>query len=60
MLADALWFLMRSVDAPEAPYPARMEVLLDRGPFTPDRVRQPAGSRGRGDGPDPGTVGGRR
>ncbi|WP_069171512.1 cobalt-precorrin-6A reductase [Streptomyces griseus] len=31
---DALWFLVRSVDAPEAPCPARMEVLLDRGPFT--------------------------
>ncbi|MFD6528465.1 cobalt-precorrin-6A reductase [Streptomyces sp. NPDC060184] len=30
---DGLWFLMRSVDAPEPPYPARMEVLLDRGPF---------------------------
>lgn len=28
-----LWFLMRSVDAPEPPYPPRMEVLLDRGPF---------------------------
>ncbi|MFJ9111055.1 cobalt-precorrin-6A reductase [Streptomyces sp. NPDC102283] len=30
---DALWFLVRSVDAPEPPGPARMEVLLDRGPF---------------------------
>lgn len=29
-----LWFLVRSVDAPQAPAPARMEVLLDRGPFT--------------------------
>ncbi|MFJ9826777.1 cobalt-precorrin-6A reductase [Streptomyces sp. NPDC101160] len=28
------WFLVRSVDAPEAPMPARTEVLLDRGPFT--------------------------
>lgn len=28
-----LWFLVRSVDAPEQPCPARMEVLLDRGPF---------------------------
>ncbi|MFJ8849786.1 cobalt-precorrin-6A reductase [Streptomyces sp. NPDC102437] len=37
---DELWFLMRSVDAPEAPYPARMEVLLDRGPFTLDGERQ--------------------
>nr|WP_239134967.1 cobalt-precorrin-6A reductase [Streptomyces sp. SID12488] len=33
---DELWFLVRSVDAPEAPHPARMEVLLDRGPFTLD------------------------
>ncbi|WP_037617804.1 cobalt-precorrin-6A reductase [Streptomyces aureus] len=31
---DDLWFLVRSVDAPEAPMPARAEVLLDRGPFT--------------------------
>lgn len=31
---DDLWFLVRSVDAPEPPGPARMEVLLDRGPFT--------------------------
>ncbi|WP_416966881.1 cobalt-precorrin-6A reductase [Streptomyces sp. 4F14] len=31
---DELWFLVRSVDAPEAPHPARMEVLLDRGPFS--------------------------
>ncbi|MFD4634489.1 cobalt-precorrin-6A reductase [Streptomyces sp. NPDC058284] len=29
----AHWFLVRSVDAPEPPFPARMEVLLDRGPF---------------------------
>ncbi|MFF5975153.1 cobalt-precorrin-6A reductase [Streptomyces sp. NPDC012769] len=28
------WFLVRSVDAPEGPMPARTEVLLDRGPFT--------------------------
>ncbi|MFJ6747803.1 MULTISPECIES: cobalt-precorrin-6A reductase [unclassified Streptomyces] len=28
------WFLVRSVDAPEAPHPPRMETLLDRGPFT--------------------------
>ncbi|MBH5333581.1 cobalt-precorrin-6A reductase [Streptomyces pactum] len=28
------WFLVRSVDAPEPPHPPRMEVLLDRGPFT--------------------------
>ncbi|KAB1990399.1 cobalt-precorrin-6A reductase [Streptomyces triticiradicis] len=31
---EDLWFLVRSVDAPGAPAPARMEVLLDRGPFT--------------------------
>ncbi|MFJ6810741.1 cobalt-precorrin-6A reductase [Streptomyces anulatus] len=30
---DGLWFLVRSVDAPEPPCPARTEVLLDRGPF---------------------------
>lgn len=29
-----LWFLVRSVDPPEPPHPPRMEVLLDRGPFT--------------------------
>ncbi|MEV7190512.1 cobalt-precorrin-6A reductase [Streptomyces sp. NPDC093510] len=37
---DALWFLVRSVDAPEPPFPARMEVLLDRGPFTLDGERE--------------------
>ncbi|MFD6415085.1 cobalt-precorrin-6A reductase [Streptomyces sp. NPDC060194] len=31
---DALWFLVRSVDCPEPPHPPRMDVLLDRGPFT--------------------------
>ncbi|MEU1123339.1 cobalt-precorrin-6A reductase [Streptomyces sp. NPDC005899] len=36
---DALWFLVRSVDAPEAPCPPRMEVLLDRGPFSLDGER---------------------
>ena len=30
------WFLVRSVDPPEPPVPARMKVLLDRGPFTLD------------------------
>ncbi|WP_328888230.1 cobalt-precorrin-6A reductase [Streptomyces sp. NBC_00316] len=35
-----LWFLMRSVDAPDGPHPARMEVLLDRGPFTLDGERE--------------------
>ncbi|MEV0254995.1 cobalt-precorrin-6A reductase [Streptomyces sp. NPDC050732] len=37
---DARWFLVRSVDAPEPPFPARMEVLLDRGPFTLDGERE--------------------
>ncbi|MGJ5831626.1 cobalt-precorrin-6A reductase [Streptomyces ossamyceticus] len=36
---DELWFLVRSVEPPEAPHPARMEVLLDRGPFTLDGER---------------------
>jgi precorrin-6A/cobalt-precorrin-6A reductase len=31
---DALTFLVRCVDPPEPPYPKRMSVLLDRGPFT--------------------------
>ncbi|QEU91264.1 cobalt-precorrin-6A reductase [Streptomyces kanamyceticus] len=35
-----LWFLVRSVDAPERPIPARVEVLLDRGPFTLDGERE--------------------
>lgn len=38
-LAD-LWFLVRSVDAPEPPHPPRMTTLLDRGPFTLDGERQ--------------------
>lgn len=33
------WFLVRSVDAPEPPHPPRMEVLLDRGPFTVEGER---------------------
>ncbi|MFJ2259372.1 cobalt-precorrin-6A reductase [Streptomyces sp. NPDC087844] len=37
---DDLWFLVRSVDAPKPPYPARMEVLLDRGPFILDGERE--------------------
>lgn len=37
---DELWFLMRSVDAPEPPLPSRTEVLLDRGPFTLDGERE--------------------
>ena len=28
------WFLVRSVDPPEAPTPPRMELLLDRGPYS--------------------------
>lgn len=31
---DAHWFLVRCVDPPSGPAPARHEVLLDRGPFT--------------------------
>lgn len=34
-----LWFLVRSVDAPEPPYPPRMTTLLDRGPFTVEGER---------------------
>lgn len=34
-----LWFLVRSVDPPRPPVPARMRVLLDRGPFTLDGER---------------------
>ncbi|BCL25659.1 cobalt-precorrin-6A reductase [Streptomyces aurantiacus] len=37
---DELWFLVRSVDAPEPPHPARMEILLDRGPFDLDGERE--------------------
>ncbi|QTD96563.1 cobalt-precorrin-6A reductase [Streptomyces cyanogenus] len=37
---DTLWFLVRSVDAPEPPHPARMRVLLERGPFTLDGERE--------------------
>jgi precorrin-6A/cobalt-precorrin-6A reductase len=31
---DDVWFLARSVDTPEPPFPRRMEVLLSRGPYT--------------------------
>ncbi|GHB01702.1 cobalt-precorrin-6A reductase [Streptomyces termitum] len=34
------WFLVRSVDAPDVPMPARCELLLDRGPFTLDGERE--------------------
>ncbi|MFI0231962.1 cobalt-precorrin-6A reductase [Streptomyces sp. NPDC017086] len=37
---EDLWFLVRSVDAPESPRPPHMEVLLDRGPFTLDGERE--------------------
>ncbi|MFE3602847.1 cobalt-precorrin-6A reductase [Streptomyces sp. NPDC059142] len=37
---DGHRFLVRSVDAPEPPYPARTETLLDRGPFTLDGERE--------------------
>ena len=30
---DDLWFLVRCVDQPEPPLPAKLEVLLDRGPY---------------------------
>jgi precorrin-6A/cobalt-precorrin-6A reductase len=33
---DRHWFLVRSVDPPDPPLPPRIEVLLDRGPFTVD------------------------
>ncbi|GAB2919776.1 MULTISPECIES: cobalt-precorrin-6A reductase [Streptomyces] len=36
---DELWFLVRSVEPPDAPHPPRTEVLLDRGPFTLDGER---------------------
>jgi precorrin-6A/cobalt-precorrin-6A reductase len=36
---DEHWFLVRSVDPPGTPSPARMRVLLDRGPFTLDGER---------------------
>jgi precorrin-6A/cobalt-precorrin-6A reductase len=36
---DACWFLSRSVEAPVPPVPRRLEVLLDRGPFTVEGER---------------------
>lgn len=30
------WFLVRAIDPPDVPMPARSELLLDRGPFTVD------------------------
>jgi precorrin-6A/cobalt-precorrin-6A reductase len=35
----AAWFLVRCVDRPDPPFPARMELLLDRGPYTLDGER---------------------
>lgn len=40
------WFLVRSVDPPEPPHPARMEVLLDRGPFTLEGSARSCGRTG--------------
>ncbi len=37
---DRTWFLVRSVDPPEPPGPPRMQVLLDRGPFTLEGERE--------------------
>ncbi|MFD4786893.1 cobalt-precorrin-6A reductase [Streptomyces sp. NPDC058459] len=37
---DDLWFLVRSVDAPEPPCPRQTETLLARGPFTLDGERE--------------------
>jgi precorrin-6A/cobalt-precorrin-6A reductase len=36
---DSQWFLIRCVEPPAPPLPARHEVLLDRGPFTVDGER---------------------
>ncbi|GGQ56146.1 cobalt-precorrin-6A reductase [Couchioplanes azureus] len=37
---DGCWFLSRSVERPAPPLPRRLEVLLDRGPFTVDGERE--------------------
>ncbi|RLU87564.1 cobalt-precorrin-6A reductase [Streptomyces griseocarneus] len=37
---EDMWFLVRSVDAPEPPMPRRMETVLERGPFTLDGERE--------------------
>jgi precorrin-6A/cobalt-precorrin-6A reductase len=37
---DRLWFLLRSVDHPPPPLPARCEVIRARGPFTADAERE--------------------
>ena len=36
---DGCWFLARSVEPPTPPWPARLEVLLGRGPFSLDAER---------------------
>jgi precorrin-6A/cobalt-precorrin-6A reductase len=36
---DGCWFLSRSIEPPVPPVPARLTVLLDRGPFTVDGER---------------------
>lgn len=36
---EAAWFLVRCVDPPDGPLPARHELLLDRGPYTLDGER---------------------
>ena len=36
---DQCWFLARSVEPPTPPMPARLSVILDRGPFTVDGER---------------------
>ncbi|MFE1412267.1 cobalt-precorrin-6A reductase [Streptomyces sp. NPDC058746] len=37
---DDTWFLVRSVDPPDAPVPPQLEVVLARGPFTLDDERE--------------------
>jgi precorrin-6A/cobalt-precorrin-6A reductase len=37
---DRCWFLSRSVEPPAPPMPARLEVVLDRGPFTVEGERR--------------------
>jgi precorrin-6A/cobalt-precorrin-6A reductase len=37
---DECWFLSRSVERPAGPAPKRLEVVLDRGPFTLDGERR--------------------
>jgi precorrin-6A/cobalt-precorrin-6A reductase len=36
---EEAWFLVRCVDPPDSPLPARPELLLDRGPYTLDSER---------------------